>query len=151
MTLALCKALPSVLPKAIAWGESQYELIMLTGQKLNDLQLSVAKKRGVVHPERIRIAEVTSLPQPDDEELVEIAFDSGVFGASMVCMTFGYGVYVCRGYASFDLLSSLFRHVQAYEQAGSIADYLRQELEHMANLEYSYALAEIDAQRRMQS
>lgn len=150
MTFELRVVLPSVLPKAIAWGESQCELITQTGQPLNDLQLAVAKYIGVVHPELIRVAEVSSLPQPEDHELREIALDTGLFGSSMVGMTIGYGVYVCHGYLSFNRLSHAFRYVQQYEKAGSIAAFLRRDLEHMAALEYGDAPFELDAQEHVQ-
>ena len=43
MTSALCKTMPSLLPKAIAWGVAQYELIMRSGSPLDDLQFAIAR------------------------------------------------------------------------------------------------------------
>ncbi len=63
----------------------------------------------------------------------------------MVGMTFGYGVYVCHGYVTFSLLSHEFRHVQQYEQAGSIAAYLPAYLEQVVTVGYDNAPFEIDA------
>lgn len=129
MTLDLRIALPRVLPKAITWAEDQYALIAQAGQPLNDLQLAVAKKIGVVHPESIRVAEVSCLPQPEDPELRDAVLAAELFGSCLVGMTFGYGIYVCQGYASFNLLSHEFRHVQQYEKAGSIAAFLPRDIE----------------------
>jgi len=149
MTSALCKTLPSVLPKAIAWGVSQYELIMRSGSPLDDLQFAIArKKHGIVHPERIRIVEVSSLPQPEDPELLEVALDSGLFGSSMVGMAISYGIYVCRGYAGCEMLSYVFRQVRQYEDAGSISGYLRRELEYVENVEYGDAVARSNVLQR---
>jgi hypothetical protein len=145
MTINLHTSLPTLTPKAIAWAEAQYALIAQTGAPLDTAMLTVARSVGVQHPELIRVAEVPSLPLPEDPELKQAALDTGLLGAGMIGMTFGYGVYVCHGHTNIRLLSHEFRHVQQYEQAGSIAAFLPAYLEQVITFGYSNAPYEIDA------
>lgn len=138
-------ALPALLPKAIAWAEAQHAHISETGAPLNDAMLAAARSVGVQHPELIRLAEVPHLPLPEDSELKQAALDAGLFGAGMIGMTFGYGIYVCHGHANVQLLSHEFRHVQQHEQAGSIAVFLPTYLEQVITVGYHDAPFEVDA------
>jgi hypothetical protein len=52
--------------KAIAWAEGQWSQMAETGQPLNETLTVVAASVGVLHPERIRVVEVSQLPVPDD-------------------------------------------------------------------------------------
>ena len=150
MTTDLRSALSRVLPKAITWAEDQYALIAQSGHPLTDLQLAVAKNVGVVHPERIRVAEVSCLPQPEDPELRDVALATELFGTCLAGMTIGYGIYVCQGYASFDFLSHEFRHVQQYEKAGSIAAFLPRDVAQIVDsLRYHEPSPGIDARSPM--
>lgn len=150
MKFDLTTALPVILPKAIAWAEAQYLSIAHVGQPLNEALLAVARNVGVLHPERIRVAEVMSLPQPEDPALKEAALATGLLGPGMVGLTLGYGVYVCRNHGSVRLLSHEFRHVHQYEQAGSIAAFLPAYLQQIASVGYSNAPFELDARAHEQ-
>ena len=143
---SLISELPTLLPKAIAWAETREADILQHGTPLNEPMLAVARSVGVTHPENIRIIEVSQLPAPDDFELKTAAYQTGLLGNDMIGMTFGYGIYVCRGHANLRLLSHEFRHVQQYEQAGSIAAFLREYLSQIIACGYRNAPLEIDAQ-----
>lgn len=145
MTTNLLTALPLLLPKAIAWAEAQQTGIFLTGTPLNERLLGVASRVGVARPELIRVAEVLNLPLPDDLDLKAAALETGLIGDGMIGMTFGYGVYVCRGRSTVQLLSHEFRHVHQYEQAGSIAGFLPAYLHQIVTFGYSEAPFEKDA------
>ena len=124
MTYDLRSVLPVLIPKAIAWAEAQSFSIGQVGQPLNDTPLAVARSVGVMRPELIRVAEIPRLPFPGDPELQQAALATGLLGPDMVGMTFGYGIYICRGHCTIRLLSHEFRHVFQYEQAGSIEAFL---------------------------
>lgn len=138
-------ALPVLVPKAIAWAEAQASLIAQIGNPINELLLSVAKNVGVRHPELIRIVEVPQLPIPEDLELREVALGTGLFGANIVGLTLGYGVFICHGHMNVRLLSHEFRHVYQYEAAGSIAAFLPPYLSQIATVGYHDAPFEVDA------
>lgn len=145
MTFDLRVALPLIVPKAIAWAEEQYLLILQDGQPLNKHLLAIARGVGVLHPESIRVIEVPSLPLPNDPDLKQAAAATGLLGPDMVGLTLGYGIYVCRGHGSIRLLSHEFRHVYQYEQAGSIEVFLPAYLQQIALFGYDNAPFEIDA------
>lgn len=138
-------ALPTLVPKAISWAEAHHAHIVQVGQPLNDTLIGVAKKVGVLHPERIRVAELPSLPLPEDIELRQAALDAGLLGPGMAGLTLGYGVFVCSGHSNIRLLSHEFRHVHQFEQAGSMAAFLSVYLQQVATFGYYNAPFEIDA------
>ena len=145
MNFDLLAALPQLTPKAIAWAEAQSSLMVQVGQPLNDTLTSVARSVEVLHPELIRVVEVTSLPLPDDPELKQAALFTGLLGPNMFGLTLGYGVYVCHGYRTVRLLSHEFRHVYQYEQAGSIGAFLPVYLQQIVTVGYNNAPFEVDA------
>lgn len=145
MTFDLRAALPYLVPKAIAWAETQTSQISHFGQPLNDTLTSVARSVGVLHPEKIRITEVDSLPLPDDPDLKQAALATGLLGPNMIGLTLGYGIYVCRGRGTIRLLSHEFRHVYQYEKAGSIAAFLPAYLQQIVSVGYNSAPFEVDA------
>jgi len=150
MTFDLRAALPVLTPKAISWAEAQSSSIEQLGRPLNEVLLAVARSVGVLHPELIRVAEVPSLPLPEDPELKQAALATGLLGPGMVGLTLGYGVYVCSGHGNVRLLSHEFRHVHQYEQAGSIAAFLPVYLQQIVTVGYHNAPFEIDARAHEQ-
>lgn len=145
MAIEFHAMLPSLLPKAIAWAEMQSSHIAHFGQPLNDTLISLARSVGVLHPDRIRIVEVDSLPMPDDPDLKDAALAAGLLGANMIGLTLGYSVYICRGQWTIRLLSHEFRHVCQYEKAGSIVTFLSIYLQQIVSVGYNSAPFEIDA------
>jgi hypothetical protein len=145
MASDLRAALPLLMPKAIAWAESQFSFIAEAGQPIDSSLFAVAQSVGVLHPELIRIAEVSHLPLPEDPELRRVALGAGLLGQGMVGLTFGYGVYICHGHKDLRLLSHEFRHVYQYEHTGSIASFLPIYLEQIATFGYDDAPFEVDA------
>lgn len=145
MTFDLSAALPTIVPKAIAWAEEQATFIAEEGRPLSASLFDVAQRVGVAHPERIRVLEVPTLPLPSDPELKDAVLGAGLLGPEMASLTFGYSVYVCRGHGHIRLLSHEFRRVQQYESAGSIAEFLPVYLEQIAAVGYQSAPLEVDA------
>lgn len=145
MSIDLRAALPALVPKAIAWAESQHAHIVQWGRPLNDNLLTLATSVGVLHPDRIRVAEVPRLPLPDDPDLRQAAIATGLLGPNMVGLTLGYGIYVCQGHGTIRLLSHELRHVHQYEHAGSIAAFLPAYLQQIVSVGYHNAPFEVDA------
>lgn len=145
MLLDLHAELSAIVPKAIAWAEAQYASIAEVGQALDEDMLAIAKSVGVLHSELIRVAEVHRIPLPEDPQLREAAFATGLLGPGMVGLTLGHGIYVCQGHRNVRLLSHEFRHVHQYEQAGSIAAFMPAYLQQIVTFGYGNAPFEIDA------
>jgi len=70
---ALLDQLPVLLPRVLAWANAQAAHIARQGVPLNAPSLTLARRVGVVHPERIRILVVPAVPAPEDPELRQIA------------------------------------------------------------------------------
>ena len=105
MTLDLRNALPSLLPEAIAWAEARAYEAAASGMTLDDSGVALARAVSVVHPERIRVLLVESLPLPDDPNLREAALEAGLLGPGMVGLTLGYSVMICEGHVTDRLMS----------------------------------------------
>jgi hypothetical protein len=145
MTNNLTSALSSLLPAAIAWVEQRETEILSLGNPLSESELSLARNVGVSFPEKVRIMFVDRLPLPDDPQLRQVALNAGLLGPTMIGLTLGYGIYLCKGTSSLRLLSHECRHVYQYEQAGSIAAYLPNYLRQVTELGYANAPYEQDA------
>lgn len=138
-------ALSGWLPRAVAWAEIAAAEICRQGVALNAAGRTLARQVGVLHPERIRVWVQPALPMPDDAELAEAARRHGFFGPGMIGLTLGYGIFLAQGQVASRLLAHEFRHVQQYEQAGSIAAFLTAYLEQIDRLGYDQAPLEQDA------
>ena len=139
-------ALPLILPKAVEWAESEANGAMAAGRALDEQLLAIARKVGVLAPERIRIIESTPLPRPSDPLLSLAVTETGMFGPAMTGLTLGHAVFICAGHgANIRLLAHEFRHVCQYEQAGSIASFLADYLPQLATYGYWNSPLEVDA------
>ena len=145
MSPTLESMLPALMPDAIAWVEKQSALILESGSPLTDEGLALAKAVGVSRPEKIRISVVPRLPLPTDPTLQAVAIQTGLLGEGMIGVTFGYGIYVCDGHISNQLISHECRHVYQYEVEGSIDAFLPIYLHQIATVGYANAPYEIDA------
>jgi hypothetical protein len=145
MTFDIAAALPLPTPKAIAWAEQHASEILASGEALTEEGLALARRVGVVNPEKIRLSFVSQLPLPTDSLLRQAALQTGLLGSNMVGLTLGHGIYICYGHNSARLLSHECRHVHQYEQAGSIATYLPQYLQQIVQFGYANAPYEVDA------
>jgi hypothetical protein len=141
----LATALPRLMPKAIAWAEARAAEITTTGVPLTDLELRLAHLVGVQEPERVRILEVSEIPQPQDPELRQAVAATGLLGPHTIGLTLGYGIYIVAGHSSNRLVSHECRHVYQYEIAGSIRNYLPAYLAEIASDGYEAAPLEMDA------
>lgn len=144
MQTDLEREIARLFPDALNWVEKQSNEILETGRHLSSEETELAKKVGVTNPDRIRICEVAQLPLPENVELREIALSLGLLGPSMVGLTLGYGIYLVEGYQNRFIPHEL-RHVQQFEMAGSISDFLAIYLHQLAKFGYTNAPLEIDA------
>ena len=137
--------LPRLLPGAITWAQSQATHVAESGIALNAAGLDLARRMGVVSPERIRLKVVRALPLPDDPTLRAAAVEAGLLGPNMVGLTLGHSIFVCDGHVTARLISHECRHVQQYEAQGSIEAFLPVYLAQVITLGYANAPCELDA------
>ena len=143
----LAAILPPLLPRAIEWVRAQSDSILESGRPLDDTEIRIARAVGVRAAERIRVCVVPALPLPDDPDLKAVALETGLLGPGMIGVTFGHGIYVREGHLSNRLISHECRHVQQYEQAGSIDAFLPAYLQQIVEFGYHDAPFEVDARR----
>jgi hypothetical protein len=146
MPIDLAAALPLLLPKAVAWAESESAKALASGIPLSTLGTSLAQSVGVRNADNIRLVVAEHLPMPSDTVLRDAAIQTGLLGPDMVGLTLGHAVFVRTGHeASRRLLSHEFRHVYQYETAGSIAAFLPTYLNQIVAHGYFAAPLEVDA------
>ena len=141
----LQNSLPALLPAVIAWAENQAALVVEHGLPLTPAWMEVARRVGVMSPERIRIMLVEEMPQPEDAQLRQTAARAGLLGAGTAGLTLGYAILVLRGCDSVRLVSHECRHVHQYEKMGSIAAFMPVYLQQVLHYGYEDAPLEVDA------
>lgn len=138
--------LPILLPKAIAWAEAKQSNIIATGIPLTQEQLAIAQEVGVFRPENIRIKFVNHIPMPDDPVLAAAAIQTGLISPDTAGMALYYGIFISSSViVNRSLLAHEFRHVQQYEQKGSIANFLTEYLTQIVTFGYVDSPLEKDA------
>ncbi|HEY5993593.1 MAG TPA: hypothetical protein VIU46_03235 [Gallionellaceae bacterium] len=140
-------ALPILLPSAVAWAERTAAASCVSGRPLSAGELALAREVGVHQPERIRLLIVDEMPRPQHLLLRAAARAAGFLGRGTTGLTLGHAVLVLRGHATVRLYSHEFRHVRQYEQAGSIAAFLREYFHQVLAHGYWRAPLEVDARR----
>jgi hypothetical protein len=145
MNFDLAAVLPQIMHLGIEWAEQRAAEITALGEPLSEPQIALARRVGVAHPAYIRVLFVPRLPVPADPLLHQVAQQLGLLGPDMVGLTLGHSIYLRRGHDSLRLLSHECRHVQQFEQAGSIAAYLPKYLRQIAEFGYAAAPYEVDA------
>lgn len=141
----LQRALPQLLPAAVAWAERRAKIATEVGDALTDPELAVARAVGVSKPELVRVEMVESLPLPEDASLRAAALQAGLLGPGMSGLTLGYAMFICHGHKTRRLLAHELRHVHQYEQHGSISGFLPLYLTQIVEVGYRNAPFEADA------
>jgi len=85
----LKQVLPQLLPLAIAWAEAESQAAAQSGAPLTSVEQQLARTVGVEHPEFVRVALVSHLPQPQHPQLCMAAQQTGLLGPGMVGLTLG--------------------------------------------------------------
>jgi hypothetical protein len=145
MPFDLASSLPQLLPAAVAWAEARSTEILRDGRLLAPAEVALAREVGVARPERVRVQMVDMIPMPQEPTLRRAAMYTGLLGPHVAGLTLGYGIYMVAGEECARLLSHECRHVHQYEAAGSIAAFLAQYLQQIAEVGYDRAPFEIDA------
>lgn len=142
---SLAKMLPSLLPLAIEWANRVSAQAAIGGTPLSPGGEELARRVGVTHPERVRIAIADELPFPEHPMLQAAALQARMLGPDTRGLTLGHTIFIRTGTLTVRLLSHELRHVHQYEAAGSIDNFLPQYLRQIATVGYDAAPFEVDA------
>jgi len=127
---SLLNSLPSLLPLAYTYAESHEALILERGIPLTAAELDDARRAGVQQPEKIRRLRVGSIPEPENQAILQAAKRSGLFQNGSSGLTLGHGIYLRDdAWNSRVILVHECVHVGQYERMGlrSFLDaYLRE-------------------------
>jgi hypothetical protein len=143
---SLLTTLTVLLPIACAWAEKEEGIILEQGTPLNEGQLADARRAGVALPEKIRVMRVETLPQPENEDVMFIAKQIGLFSPQSTSFAVGYGVCVRFGFWENRLaLVHECVHVGQYERLNGIRPFLNEYLRECVEPGYPFGRLEQEA------
>jgi hypothetical protein len=143
---SLLTSLPLVLPIAHAWAEKQEIIILEKGTPLNEEQMADARRAGVAHPEKIRVLQVEALPHPENEDLMFLARQMGLFRSEASGLAVGYGI--CLPPSVWNDRYRLVHecvHVGQYERMKGIRPFLKEYLRECIDPGYPFGHFEQEA------
>jgi len=151
MDSTLTPPLPTLLPLAVGWAETENRNILTHGKPLAFWQKAEARRMGVRKPAKVRILAEDVMPQPANSQLLAATQATGLLGPETVGLTLGYGILIVRSrIGRRQILRHELRHVAQYEAAGSVAGFLAEYLDQIARHGYRDAPFEVDARRHAQ-
>jgi hypothetical protein len=139
-------SLPTLLPIIYEWAEEQEALILANGTPLTECQRADACRAGVARPEKIRVLQVETLPQPDHEDLKFIARQIGLFGPRSAGINLGYGICVRRGLGEDrETLVHECVHIAQHEKRNGLRPFLTEYLRECLDPGYPFGGMEQEA------
>jgi hypothetical protein len=117
--------IPILLPSLIDWAERMEKKALSEGTALNKILRDAAAILKIKDIDTVRILAVPSIPEPDNQRIVELGTSLGLPFSNLGGITFGHGIFVRRSSVQDNaLLTHELVHVRQYEQWKSIAEYL---------------------------
>jgi hypothetical protein len=137
-----------LLPLAAAWASEQEGLVLRDGMPLSAQQMTEAKRAGVVHPERVRILHVETIPVPAHPVLQAACSAINFVAGAPQGLTFNYGIFVrCDRVQDRHLLLHELAHTSQYERLGGIVPFLRKYIWECLTFGYQSASLELEADK----
>jgi hypothetical protein len=137
----------AVLPAAWLWAAWHESAILRKGVALSTAQLEDARKIGVVHPEKVRLLAVASVP-PNNPLLRFIGAKLGLGPSQTIGMTLRYGIFIRSGHwHERRLLLHELAHVAQYERLGGIGRFLFRYIRECITPGYPFGELELEAKR----
>lgn len=141
----LTDSINAILPAATEYVKKQEKVAQENGVPLNEQALTMAKRIGIQHPEKVRIYYSNTLPFPTDQTLAQLAKKSGYAGPNMAGYTYGYGIWIKnKERNNRELLAHELIHVRQFEQRG-VQEQIRQYLMQIYIYGYSSTPLEMEA------
>lgn len=136
----------TLLPAAAEWAAQQEADVLSDGVPLNEQEMKDARQLGVLHPERVRLLRVESIPFPTEPKLRAAAETVHFLSPETRGLTVQYGILV-RWDCWRDrhlIVHELFHTVQ-YERLGGILPFLQQYLVQCLTIGYANSPMELEA------
>jgi hypothetical protein len=136
-----------VLPFACAWARRQESIILKTGVPLSATGVDIAKRLGILSPERVRLRAVAQVP-PLNWLLRLMGERLGIVSSQTTGMALRYGIYIREDHwGDRRLLVHELAHVAQYERMGGFRRFLTQYLQECTNPGYPFGELELEAKR----
>ena len=136
-----------ILPFACAWVRRQESIILKTGVPLSLGQINLARRLGILHPERIRLRAVSQVP-PLNWLLRWVGQKLGVVSGQTIGMTLRYGIFIREEHwGDRRLLTHELAHVAQYERLGGVHGFLKQYLAECISPGYPLGVLELEAKQ----
>lgn len=135
-----------MLPFVMWWVRHNEKIALRMGRKLSDEELDWANKIGILHPEKVRILNVTRIPSPVPHFIEKLLQSRGypVGNAAGMCMR--YGIYAKEKYAHQKcLIAHELVHTHQFERLGGIWRFLKKYLGETMILGYANSPLEMEA------
>jgi hypothetical protein len=137
---------PVILPLACAWVRRQEGRILRDGVPLNSTQMRDAHAIGVLHPERVRVLHVSTVPLPGSWFAGVAQYFGGTSFRDTSGLSAQYGIFIrARFAADRQLLAHELTHTHQYQRMGGIRPFLRQYLHECLTVGYLDAEMEREA------
>jgi len=141
-----------MLPFAIWWVRHNEKIALRMGRKLCDEELEWAKQIGILHPEKIRILNVATIPTPAPNFIEKLIQRKGYPAGSAAGMCMRYGIYAKETYAHRkSLIAHELVHTHQFERLGGIWHFLKTYLQETMLLGYANSPLEIEANHTAES
>ena len=132
---------------ACAWVRRHEKRILRHGTSLSGAEIADARRLGVLHPERVRVAIVDTVPPRLPALLLPLASRLRVAPSATIGMALGYGIFIRSDFAgSRSLLRHELAHTAQYERLG-FRGFLAQYLHECLTCGYPGGALEQEAQR----
>jgi hypothetical protein len=140
-----------LLPRALEWYGRVEAKLLRQGRPLAATELAVARKLGVIHPERVRVVVLARFPMPDDKELRSEAERYGMGSSHEGGRTLGYAVMLKPRFAgNSTILIHELVHVSQHDRLGRKA-FVRRYLVEMEMMGHARAPLELEAYQKQRS
>jgi hypothetical protein len=135
-----------LLPLACIWAEEQERLILDQGVSLSPMQNADANLVGIVHPGRVRLLSVSSIPIPAHPLLRAAADATQLISPRTGGLTLRYGIFIRTDcWDDRRLVFHELVHTLQYERLGGFQPFLQQYLHECITIGYPAAPLEQEA------
>ncbi|HEY0074510.1 MAG TPA: hypothetical protein VGB77_10435 [Abditibacteriaceae bacterium] len=135
----------ALLPRAVMWAREQENLILERGVPLDAWEEQVARRLGVLHPDKVRLLQVAQVPMPEEADLRAAASAAGLVAGDSAGMALRYGIFIREDFwREREIVAHELVHTAQCERLGW-EPFLRQYLTECLLSGYSQAPLEQEA------
>lgn len=135
-----------IVAKATEWAERRSAEVLAGGEPLSGELRALARRAGVRHPGRVRVALVDRIRLSEEPLLQAAGAGVGLAPDAADGLTLGYALLIRRGSeGDRELMAHELRHVAQFESCGGIARFLAAHLPHLVERGYRDSPFEVDA------